>query len=314
MENFILGVDGGATKTIARVTDLEGRLIAESVGRSSNYKSDGVDLARKNISSVLLEVFNKAKINNNSNKLIVNSCFGLSGCDCEEDKIIYRKIILNSNLKKYLNPSNIIICNDTKIGLVAGTKNKNGVIIICGTGMNCFGMNEVGDEHGAGGWDYLLGDQGSGYEISLKALKAVMKYYDNRGPKTLLTETIMEKLKIHTINDLFNWAYSKPFSKEKISDLAITVCKTAELGDKVSIKILKDESNEAFISIMAVAKKLQITKKKFDLVFVGSVFKCEKYFKDILINKLIKKNNRIEIIPLVKKPVEGAIKIALENL
>jgi len=159
-------------------------------------------------------------------------------------------------------------------------------MIICGTGSNCYGMNKKGEEAKANGWDYILGDEGSGYNIGIKALRTIMREYDGRGESTLLSKTIIEDLNIKDISELIKVAYSEPFSKEKIAAIAKTVCKTAKMGDRISKKILEDESNEAVISVEAVANKLNLSNQEFDLVFVGSVFKCEKYFKAILIKKL----------------------------
>jgi N-acetylglucosamine kinase-like BadF-type ATPase len=73
------------------------------------------------------------------------------------------------------------------------------------------------------------------------------------------------------------------------------------MRDGVSIKILKEEANKVFVSIETVAEKLNLIEKEFDFVFVGSVFKCEKYFKNVLIDKLKEKFLKINLIPLTKK-------------
>ena len=86
------------------------------------------------------------------------------------------------------------------------------------------------------------------------------------------------------------------------------------MGDEVSIGILKEEASEAVISATTVINKLNLADKEFDFVFVGSVFKCEKYFKTVLIKELKDKFKKINFKPLTKEPVEGAIKLALENL
>ncbi|GAG73214.1 unnamed protein product [marine sediment metagenome] len=119
---------------------------------------------------------------------------------------------------------------------------------------------------------------------------------------------------VKDISELIKWTYSEPFPKEKIAAVAETVCKTAKMGNRISIKILEAEANEAVISVEAVANKLNLRNKEFDLVLVGSVFKCEKYFKAILIKKLKEKFEKIDFKPLTKKPVRGAIRLTIENL
>lgn len=75
----------------------------------------------------------------------------MSGNDSYEDKNIYRRIIFNSKIKNYLIPTKTIVYNDTRIGLAAGSNSKNSIMIICGTGSNCYGINEKGEEAKANG-------------------------------------------------------------------------------------------------------------------------------------------------------------------
>jgi N-acetylglucosamine kinase-like BadF-type ATPase len=305
-------VDGGGTRTIVQVADLSGEVVAESESGSSNYKSVGIKIAKENINKAVFKVIDL--LNNSKEFTFKNACFGLSGNDSCEDRDIYHKIIFNSKIKDYLNPASTIICNDTRIGLAAGSNSKNGIMIICGTGSNCYGINEEGKEAKVNGWDYILGDEGSGYAVGIKALRALMKAYDGRGENTLLFKTILEDLNIKNVSELIRWAYIDSFSKDKIAAIAKTVCRTAEMGDIISIKILEEEATEAVNSVTVVANKLNMADKKFDLVFVGNLFKCEKYFKSVLMKKLKSKFTQINFMPLTEKPVEGAIKLALGNL
>lgn len=308
----MLGVDGGGTKTIVNISDLDGKVLAEAVSGSCNYKGTGFEESVKNINNGVLDAI--SEISDFNSSIFKRACFGIAGCDLEEDLLIYKKIVFNKKIKSYLIPDKTIICNDTRIGLEVGSNKKNKVIIISGTGSNCYGVNKYGQEAKASGWDYILGDEGSGYEIGIKALKALMKAYDKRGQKTLLSETIFEDLNIKNINQLIKWSYNDIYLKDRFASLAKTVCRTAEMGDSISIKILEEAAEELDITISAVVKSLDLVKENFDLVFVGNIFKCEVYLKNILINRLKDKFIKINFRPLSKKPVIGAIKLALRNL
>ena len=306
--NYILGVDGGGSKTTVQIADIDGRVVSQSVSGPSNYKSVGINRAIENLNTAIFNAAGSLKVS--EDVYFISSCFGFAGNDTGEDSETYRKIVFNDKLNSYLNPKGTIICNDTRIGLESGSENKNKIILIAGTGSNCFGINEDGKQVKASGWDFILADEGSGYEVGLKALKAVMRAYDERGEKTLLSKTILKELNLKEILDLTKWVYDGPFSKHKIGVLAKTVCKTAEMGDKVSIDILAEEAYEAAISVIAVADKLGFKDKNFDLVLVGGLFKSEEYFKNILINRLRENFPKITFMPLVENPAEGAIKMA----
>jgi N-acetylglucosamine kinase-like BadF-type ATPase len=311
-KEYILGVDGGGTKTVVQIADLSGRKITQAVSGASNCNSVGMAKAIENLNAGILTAIKN--LNRQNRIYFRSSCLGFAGNNTEKDEKIYRQIVFNRQINKYLNPDKTIICNDTRIGLAAGSDNENKIILICGTGSNCYGVNEAGEEAIASGWDYILADEGSGYEIGIKALRAFMRAYDGRGIKTFLSKTIMQDLNLKNELDLTKWAYDNPLSKDKISSLAKTVCKTAEMGDIVSIKILSEEAHEAAISVTAVADKLGFKNKQFDLVLVGSVFKCEKYFKNVLMEKLKREFAKINFITLTRSPVEGAIRLAIDNL
>ncbi|GAG67886.1 unnamed protein product, partial [marine sediment metagenome] len=166
-----------------------------------------------NLNTAVFDAVKKLKVTRDI--YFISSCFGFAGNDAGEDSKTYRKIVFNDKLNSYLNPKGTIICNDTRIGLESGSESKNKIIIIAGAGSNCFGINEDGKQAGASGWDFILADEGSGYSVGLKALKAIVKAYDGRGEKTLLSKTILEELNLNEIPDLIKWAYGRLFPKDK---------------------------------------------------------------------------------------------------
>jgi len=309
--DYVLGLDGGGSKTTVQIADTDGKVLIQNKSGSCNYKSVGIEIAKNNINTVILNSLEEVGV---PDIIFKSACFGLAGNDTDEDMRIYNRIIFNNKLKKFLNPSTTIICNDSKIGLIAGSNKKNRLMVISGTGANCFGINEDGREAKANGWDYILGDEGSGYTIGLKALKAIVRAYDGRGQHTLLTDMVLDYLKLKDISELVSWVYDKPFFKEKIAELSEIVCSAAKMGDILSIEILREEAGEAASTVMVVVNKLNLADKDFDLVLVGGVFKCEKYFKNLFFKILKNKFQRINFKSLTEKPVEGAIKLALESL
>ncbi|MHB1253437.1 MAG: N-acetylglucosamine kinase, partial [Candidatus Humimicrobiaceae bacterium] len=200
--DYILGVDGGATKTLTRVTDTNGKKITEIISGPTNYRDIGIESSIMNINSGILRAIDKINLKRSNFK---STCFGLAGLDDETDFKIFKKIIFNRRIKKFLDYKKTILCNDAKIALFAGSNNKNRIIIISGTGISCYGINENGLEAKTTGWDYILGDEGSGYTIGLEGLKVCMRAFDGRGVKTLLSKIILDKLKLKDEIALSRW-------------------------------------------------------------------------------------------------------------
>jgi N-acetylglucosamine kinase-like BadF-type ATPase len=311
---YVLGVDGGATKTVFKAKDTENDFVVEVVKGSSNIKSNGLVETGKNITDGIKEIVERLKKEFPSFSIFSGACFGVAGLDFELDKKSYESIIFSKENRKYFIPSKTIICNDSRIGLEAGSTSPNRLMLICGTGSNCYGINESGQEAGSNGWDYILGDEGSGYSIAIKALRAIMRAYDGRGDKTLLSDAVLKYLGLSSELELVHWAYKNTISKNDIAAITSLVCVTANAGDQMSKKILEGECDEAILTVSTVIKKLKLENSCFDLVLVGSVFNCKKYYKDLFMSEINKRFSGVNIKKPVKKPVEGAIKLALEKL
>ena len=78
--------------------------------------------------------------------------------------------------------------NDLETALMAadnatGSKQQDipRVLVLSGTGSCFFGRTSDGRTAKVGGWGHVLGDKGSGFEIGLRALKAVVYYLDRDG-------------------------------------------------------------------------------------------------------------------------------------
>jgi N-acetylglucosamine kinase-like BadF-type ATPase len=310
--DYILGVDGGGTKTTAVIAHTDGKILAEAIAGGCSYISVGVKKATENLNQAVFEAMDK--IGEGKGLRFKSSCFGSAALNVDKDFKVFEKVVKNKALLKHLDPEKVLIFNDTRIGLEAGSTAKNKIIIIAGTGSNCFGINEASSQAGCNGWDYILADEGSGFEVSIRALRAVMRSYDGRGEKTLLAGAVMDELSLKDETGIVDWTYGEAFSKERLGRFARIVCDCACKGDKISQKILEDEACESILSVSTVVNKLKLKDNKFDLVFVGGLFKCEKYFRDIVMKELEKKFKKICFKPLVAKPVHGAVRLAINNL
>ena len=108
------------------------------------------------------------------------SVFGLAGCNFESDRLLLDEALRKSSLSTVLG-GGFEIMNDSRVALRAGTKDGVGVVLIAGTGSNCYGLNSDGQSAKSGGVDYILSDEGGGYDIGLRSLKAVARDLDSRG-------------------------------------------------------------------------------------------------------------------------------------
>lgn len=307
VKNYVLGLDGGGAKTTALLADLTGKIIAQAKTGSSHPRNLGLSRA---IDSVALVIEQVLKNLGKEDKVGV-SFLGLPTI-AEEFKL--KKKVIKKELLKHKEISlifkgRVIIDSDQRIGFFSGTDEKDGLVLIAGSGSVCHGWNK-GKEIKIDGWGYLS-EMGSAFFVGQKTLQEVFKGLDGRSQQTLLTRLIFCGLKVKNKEELISLLYAqKP--TEIIPFLAIYCNLAAEKGDKLARKILITAAQKLAFSAKLAIKKLQFTQRKFPLVLVGSMFNSQVFTKAV--KKEIKQfAGQVEFIRPKKEPAFGAVKLALRE-
>ena len=282
MQKLYLGLDGGGTKTKAVLIDQDKNVISKAESPGSNANVIGVEPAVENVYTAI-----KAALPNNTNGQKLISVFAIAGVDTSEEKHAWEKALSNHKLLSSLFEKPPQIVNDTVAALRSGSEEKNGIVLISGTGSNCYGVYE-GKEAKSSGVGHILSDDGSAFDIGLKIIRTATKAIDGRGPKTALLDLLFEKFKINSINELKNLVYQKPWDKTDIAQIAPLAEKAAEKNDKIAIQIIDDAAEELAQAVIAVAKNLEITNKQYTIVLTGSVLENLKVIQGKLKNKIHK--------------------------
>lgn len=301
--DYFLGIDGGGTKTVGILATERGEIIAKVQAGPSNYHVVGIEQTQL----VLLEIITKLSTYIGSTQLqSIPVCIGMAGLGREDDRVVIGKICDQIGINE-----DRILTHDAHIALVGGVGKNAGVIVISGTGSIVYGINESGKEVRAGGWGYLLGDEGSGYDIALKGLQAVARSADKRVQPTLLTDLILKKLDLDTPNDLIRWTHAA--NRDEIAQLAGTVFEAAEMCDEKAGQIIDNAFTELACAVETVTVQLDFT-QQFDIVFSGGILLNQ----PLLVDKLQRWIEKIIIGSTVIKPIHepayGAVLLAMENI
>lgn len=301
--NYIIGIDGGGTKTVGLLTTDTGEQIAKAEAGPSNYHVVGTERTHE----VLKEIVSQLSTNVGSIALdSIPFCLGMAGLGRAEDKKVIGQICDRFGINK-----NRILTHDAHIALVGGTGKQEGVIVISGTGSIVYGINKNGKEARAGGWGYLLGDEGSGYDIALNGLQAVARAADKREPPTELTQLILNRLDLDTPNDLIRWTHAA--SRDEIAQLAALVFKAMEIGDTKAEEIIDSAISELACAVETVVMQLEFT-HPFDIVFSGGILLHQPILADKLqrwIEKIILDSS---VISPKHEPAYGAVLLAKARL
>ncbi|HEY85165.1 MAG TPA: hypothetical protein G4N96_08670, partial [Chloroflexi bacterium] len=168
----------------------------------------------------------------------------------------------------------------------------------------------------SGGWGYLVGDEGSAFDIGRSGMAAALRAYEGRGPATILQERILSYLNLTAIEEIRYAVYRSADSDNKtaISNFAPLVAQAADEGDAVSQHILRRAGSEIGLNIVSVAQRLGLCNQVFETELIGGVFKAG----DLVINSLrdvvLKTASKAEIFVSNTPPALGAARLALRAL
>jgi len=287
-------LDGGATKTHLLLLDNNLQILKEDKTGPFNFSVISPQKAITNL---------KACLNKHSLSQIDKAIFGLAGIDTIEEKLKTEQIFANS----FDFPISII--NDAQLALAAGTQNENAVVIIAGTGSNCFGHNAKGQIAHTSGLDWLLSDEGSGFSIGLAILRSSIRSFDGRGQKTCLQDLVTDHFNIDHLYDLKHIVYSPDFAKDDIADLSKLLDIGLKNNDPVSQLILENNIGELLIALRPVVNRLALASLEFDLVLAGSLFTKKIIPYQDFSSKVIREFPQANIILLEKPPVYGGLNL-----
>jgi N-acetylglucosamine kinase-like BadF-type ATPase len=235
-------------------------------------------------------------------------CLGIAGVDREDDAAIVRGIMKRIGFK-----ARVVVVNDALVALEAGVPSAPGVVIIAGTGSIAYGRNEAGEAARAGGWGYVLGDEGSGYWIGRAALRAVLRESDQRGPKTALTPLLLRHFGVTQAQNLLHEVYHSNLRPSAIGALAQCVQQAFSAADEVAIGILRAAADELEGSGMSVARRLGLIGKSITYVLSGGIFRAVPWLRDELQRRLPVRSPNSSAVLLEREPASGAVTLALQE-
>jgi len=299
---YVIGVDGGGTKTEAALADLKGKILKSTKTGPSNLRNIGIEKSAENIALAIKKVLPKGR-------KVLSIFVGLAAV--EEEYKFKKGKIKKEILKKLRNfKGNLAIGSDQLVAFRSGIDGRDGVVLISGTGCVARGWRGRKDVK-VSGWGWL-NDEGSGFWAGQKGFQAVLEDLDGRGPKTKITKLLFRNWKIRRQENLLKKTYSEDFVHQ-ISLISKVADEAAKKGDKIATSIMKESGKELSESAITVIEKLNLRKKKFPLVLVGKMFKSEACLR-ILKRDIRKRAPKVKFIFPRQEPVIGAVKLAIENI
>ena len=300
----VAGIDGGASKTVAIIADTDGKILGKAKAGPSNYHNIGVQAATLAIQTAL----KRARHNAGTSERPAIAVVALAGIDSKSDMITASRFVKSSRIAQ-----TSIVIHDSVAALYAATKGRPGIVVNAGTGSFAAGINRKGAYARAGGWGYIVSDEGSAYDIGLKAIKMAFRSFDGREKNTEVVTILKRRFRIKEIDDLVPHLYTTGLSVEQIAGLAPLVIKSAR-KDMISRSIIREAGTALGELVCTVATRLHMTKDKFPVAAIGGNFRSGDYLLRTLKFKINQVCPYARVIQTNVEPAVGSLSLALEAL
>jgi len=304
VSKYIIGVDGGGTKTSAAIADLEGNVLTTRTAPSSNYHLVGLEKTEQVFQTLIEQLLLTQAA---SREDLAAVCFGLSGVGRPDDMARMEAIMVKLGILQ-----KTVIVNDAVIALMGGALTDHGVIVISGTGSIIFGMDKQGSVDRVGGWGHVLDDEGSGYKIGSDGLRLIMRAHDGRHQPTKVTQLVLRALNLEKPESLVVWSAQEGVKKPVVAGLAAHVFEAYRLGDPGAEEIVKHHSAELALGVEIVVKRMQLPATT-NVVLCGGVFSANPEYFMLTRTRILASAEIADVIGPKMPPVVGALLCAFRR-
>jgi N-acetylglucosamine kinase-like BadF-type ATPase len=294
VQDLVVGIDAGGTKTRAFAVTRAGTIIGRGAGGGANLLSSPDP--QGSIAAALREA-----LAGRVPDAVVLSC---AGGEREADRAKGRAI-----LASLLGPGVAVeVTHDAKAALYAGNPAGCGVVLISGTGSIAYGRNDQGDEARCGGWGYLVGDEGSAVWIGQEGLRAASYDHDGRGSPTMITRHLFEDLAVTDFNGVLPLLYGRPHPSPAI--LAATRAVARAFGESDGIAGHIVQRGARLLAGMAATVAHRLLLDDGPVYLAGGAFENVRPLERAVRLELLGALPRAAVEPLGEEPATGAARLA----
>jgi N-acetylglucosamine kinase-like BadF-type ATPase len=268
MSDFFLGLDGGQSSTTALIGDAGGNIVGWGSAGPCNHVQAAE--ARGKFLAVMRGCLSQAGARAGMQSSASSSgawhfraaCMGMSGGPDDKAALLHELV----------EAEHTVVTHDAMIALAGATSGEPGVIVIAGTGSMAFGQNVRGETARAGGWGYIFGDEGSGFDIAKQAVRAVLREHEGWGARTALTPALLEASSSRDANEMLHLFYGDSWARSRVADLARTVDRVAEEGDPIAVRVVQQAAQELALLAASVRRQLWSAGESAIISWAGGAF------------------------------------------
>lgn len=251
---FVIGIDGGQTSIKCVLAWLDGRVAGEGAGAGMVHLAaeNGADVFRAALRMAIAGAWRNAGLSPQPIRAIV---MGLTGVETATPEAAQAAEIAQALTGSALASA----VSDADTALFGAHAGQPGIIAIAGTGAHIRGMNAQSAFASAGGWGWLLGDEGSAMWIGRAGLMAALHAEDGTAPATALVELYREHFGLMQFRDAVKRViYAPAFGAKGFAQLAVQVSVAAQAGDAVAMQLVQQAGDDLARQVRAVQARLAL--------------------------------------------------------
>jgi N-acetylglucosamine kinase-like BadF-type ATPase len=294
---ILLGIDGGGSKTRALVADRELRLLGVGAAGSSNMQVVGLAAATAAIAAAAAEALAAA---GRAGAHPAAACLALAGAGRPAERAQ-----LLAWAEAHWRGRPVAVVTDVEPVLAAGTPAGWGVALIAGTGSVCLGRAPDGRLVKVGGWGYLLGDEGSGYDLALRALRLATRTADGRADAHALLAATLAHLGLDAPDALVRRIYGGNTAPAAIAALARPAVALAEAGDPHAQALLAEGARQLALMAATAARRLGL--EAAPLALAGGLLGASPALRELVAGQL---GAAWTPVTYVEEPASGTLLLA----
>ncbi len=303
--NYVIGVDGGGTKTAVALADRDGTLIAQTVLESISYREHGMDAVASRLRAGTEQVLKAAGASLRDVRCVAVGAPGY-GENEQGDRS------LCATAEGAFPGIRTVVVNDAQIAYYGALSGRPGINLVAGTGAIAYGEDASGASARSGGWSEQFSDEGSCYWLGRMAMGLFCKEADGRAPKGALYELLKAELKLSDDLSFIGEMEKKylPY-RDRTARFQVWLLQAAQAGDQAARALYRQACGELVQLAAAVRGHLRFL-EAVPVSLTGGLTHGGELVTRTLADLLAEQG--MTYCPCQGSPLEGAVYLARRKL
>ncbi len=305
-DDLVMGVDGGQTSTKCALVTCDGCVLAYGLGSGLVHLAAAGAHERHTLAlrEAFASAWTSAGLKPRPVAAVGLGLTGVEGDTREAEQV--RQIVA-----EVIEARAVEVHSDAYAALIGAHGGRPGIIAISGTGSHILGMNASGTLARAGGWGWLLGDEGSALWIGRRGLIAALHASDGTASPTILEAMMREHFQVASLCDVKRLVYDASFGAKGFAALAPLISRAATQGDETAQSIIAQAARDLAIQVSAVQRRLALP-ADVPVAPVGGAYEYVHGLRPGFVAALREMNPEANVVAPQWPPVLGAALMALK--